>query len=84
MFDDFFICAGHNYLVVGDRLSGWSDTLATPAGTVNSGARGLKPCLRKFFATFGLQEELSSYAEFASSLPTSPAHEMLNTEYHPR
>ena len=91
VFADYFICAGHHYLVVGDRLSGWSEIYATPAGTMNSGARGLKSCLRKFFATFGVPVELSSDGgpEFSSSvtqefLRTWDVKHRVSSAYHPR
>ena len=57
VFADFFGLAGHYYLVVGDRLSGWPEIFSTPSGTAHSGAKGLIACLRKFFATFGVPEE---------------------------
>ena len=60
VFADFFEFSGQHYLVVGDRLSGWSEIFATPSGTSHSGARGLIACLRSFFSTFGVPEELSS------------------------
>ena len=72
VFADYFICVGHHYLVVGDHhLSGWSEILATPAGTViSAGARGLNSCLRKLFATFSVPAEHSSDGgpEFTSSV----------------
>ena len=60
VFDDYFDYAGHHYLIVGDRLSGWSDVYSTPTGSYQSGSKGLVACLRTFFATFGVPEELSS------------------------
>lgn len=60
IYADFFDFAGHHYLVIGDRLSGWPEILSTPTGTPHAGARGLVACLRSFFATFGVPEELSS------------------------
>ena len=60
IFADFFAFAGRHFLVVGDRLSGWSEIYSTPTGSHYSGSRGLIRCLRSFFSTFGVPEELSS------------------------
>ena len=60
IFADFFEFGGHHYLVTGDRLSGWPEIFSTPCGSSQAGARGLIACLRKFFDTFGVPEELSS------------------------
>ena len=70
IFADFFEFGGHHYLVIGDRLSGWSEVYSTPSGTAWSGARGLISCLRSFMATFGAPEELASDGgpEFMASM----------------
>ena len=47
-------------MIVGDRLSGWSDVFGTPAGTTVTGANALVRLLRSYFATFGVPEEISS------------------------
>ena len=47
-------------MIVGDRLSGWSDVFGTPAGTTVTGANALVRLLRSYFATFGVLEEISS------------------------
>ena len=60
VFADFFDFGGHHYLVVGDRLSGWVEIFSTPTGTSKAGALGLIACLRSFFATFGVPQELAS------------------------
>ena len=60
VFSDFFAFAGHHYLIVGDRLSGWSEVYSTPSGTSNAGSKGLIRCLRLFFTTFGVPKEISS------------------------
>lgn len=60
VFADFFDYGGHHYLIIGDRLSGWPEIFSTPTGSAQAGARGLIACLRSFFATFGVPEELSS------------------------
>ena len=56
----FFDFAGRHYLIIGDRLSGWSEIYLTPSGTQQSGAKGLVHCLRSFFMTFGVPEEIST------------------------
>ena len=60
IYKDFFDYGGRHYLVVGDRLSGWVEMLSSTAGTNLCGSVGLVQHLRSFFATFGVQEELSS------------------------
>ena len=57
---DFFDFGGHHYLVAADRLSAFSEVFYTPTGTSRAGARGLIICLRKWFQTFGVPEQLSS------------------------
>ncbi|XP_012939004.1 uncharacterized protein K02A2.6 [Aplysia californica] len=59
IFADFFEFGGHHYLIVCDRLTGWSEIFSTPSGSPHSGAGGLIACLRSFFTTFGVPEELS-------------------------
>ena len=67
---DYFDLAGHRYLVIADRLSGWVEIFATPSGTKQSGAQGLVDRLRNFMAIFGVPEELSSDGgpEFTASV----------------
>ena len=60
IFADFFDFAGHHYLIIGDRLSGWQEIFQPPKGSSQSGSKGLISCLRKVFASFGVPEELSS------------------------
>ena len=60
VFADFFDYGGHQYLVIGDRLSGWVEVFGSTAGTNLAGATGLVRHLRTFFGTFGVPEELSS------------------------
>ena len=57
---DYFDCAAHHYLVVGDRLSGWSDVFQAPHGSPQSGSDGLITCLRNYFSRFGVPTEISS------------------------
>ena len=60
MFADYFEFEGNHYLIVGDRMSGWSEVYSAPSGSWYAGARGLLRCLRSFFSTFGVPEELAS------------------------
>ena len=60
IFADYFDYAGRHFLIVGDRLSGWSDVFGTPAGTTVTGANALVRLLQSYFATFGVPEEISS------------------------
>ena len=57
---DFFDCAGQHYMIVGDRLSGWSDVFQSPYGSPQSGSEGLITCLRNYFSRFGVPTEISS------------------------
>ena len=60
IFADYFDYAGWHFLIVGDRLFGWSDVFGTPAGTTVTSANALVRLLRSYFATFGVPEEFSS------------------------
>jgi hypothetical protein len=57
---DYFEFNGMNYLVIADRLSAWTESYRTKAGTEESGSRGLILLLKRFFGTFGVPRELSS------------------------
>ena len=54
---DFFELAGHNYLVLVDRYSGWPSVFRSKAG---EGAEELCKLLRDQFVTFGCPDEISS------------------------
>ena len=60
IFADYFQLRGNHYLVIGDRLSGWSEILQMRKNQGSSGAKGLCEALRRIFATFGVPEEISS------------------------
>ena len=60
VFADYFDFAGHHYLLLGDRLSGWVEIFRAPHGTAYSGASGFVAALRSAFSTFGVPEEISS------------------------
>ena len=57
---DYFDFKGMHYLVIADRLSGWSEAYHIKPGSRNSGSAGLLTLLKQFFGTFGVPEELSS------------------------
>ena len=57
---DYFKLGGGCYLVIVDRLSGWSEVFQVKAGGSMSGAKGLYQALRQVFVTFGVLEEISS------------------------
>ena len=54
---DYFDFKSMHYLVIADRLSGWSESYRIRP---HSGSRGLLILLKQFFGTFGVPEELSS------------------------
>ncbi|MEL6802938.1 MAG: integrase, partial [Bacteroidota bacterium] len=91
IFSDFFEFAGRNYLVTGDRLSGWVEIFSTPCGSAQSGARGLVKCLRQWFSTFGVPCELTSdggpefTAELTSQfLKTWGVKHRVSSAYYPK
>ena len=49
-----------HFLIVGDRLSGWSDVFGTAAGSTVTDANALLHLPQSYFATFGVPEEISS------------------------
>ena len=51
---------GYHYLITVDRFSNWPEIIKVSPGSHNSGASGLLRALRRYFATFGVPEELSS------------------------
>ena len=59
IFADYFDCDAH-YLIVGDRLSGWTDVFRSPHGSPQAGADGLVACLRSYCTRFGVPTEISS------------------------
>ena len=88
---NFFECGGQHYLVIGDRLSGWSDVFISTAGTPQAGANGLVNCLRNVFTCFGVPEELSSDGgpEFKSSVTRDflsrwGVRHRISSAYHPQ
>ena len=61
LYSDYFKLKGHWYLIIGDRLSGWTEIYRTKVGSHDaSGSRGLCNSLRRVFATFGVPDDPSS------------------------
>ena len=58
LYSDYFKLKGHWYLIIGDRLSGWTEIYRN--ANAGSGARGLCNSLRRVFSTFGVPRDLSS------------------------
>ncbi len=88
---DFFEFEGHHYLVVADRLSGWSEVFKSKPGTPQSGADGLISCLRNCFSCYGVPTELASDGgpEFVSHkteefLVNWGVEHRLSSAYHPQ
>ena len=57
---DYFFYKNWYYLVVADRLSGWTEQTRIRQNSANSGSSGLCKALRKLFATFGVPVEIAS------------------------
>ena len=57
---DYFTLHGKHYLIIGDRLSGWTEVLQIKTGGPSSGAKGLCNALRRVFSTFGVPVEITS------------------------
>ena len=57
---DYFEYHGMHYLVIVDRLSGWTETYRVKTGTKEAGAAGLIVSLKRVFGIFGVPKELSS------------------------
>ena len=60
IFADFFKLVGKFFLIIGGRLSGWTEIVSVKHGSDNSGSKGLCDALRTVFQTFGVPDELTS------------------------
>ena len=60
IYADYFQLKGKHYLIIGDRLSGWTEVVKADPGSSSSGAKGLCEALRRIFVTFGVAEEIST------------------------
>ena len=56
---NYFNCAAQHYLVIGDRLSGWSDVFKAPHRSPQSGSE-LIACIRNYFSRFCVPTEIPS------------------------
>ena len=54
IYADYFQLVTKHYLIIGDRLSGWTEVVKADPGTSSSGSKGLCEVLRKVFLTFGV------------------------------
>ena len=91
IFSDYFKLHGKYYLIIGDRLSGWTEVLQVHHGGETSGSKGLCSAFRRVFATFGVPREISSDGgpEFTASetldfLDRWGSHHRLSSAYHPQ
>ena len=60
IFADYFKLEGTHYLIIGDRLSGWTEIFCNKGEDSAAGSKGLCKALRHIFATFGVPDDLSS------------------------
>lgn len=60
IYADYFKLQGSHFLIVGDRLSGWTEVFRTKPGSSSAGSKGLCEALRRVFTTFGIPNDLSS------------------------
>ena len=88
---DYCQQGGHHYLITVDRFSNWPEVLKILPGSQNSGAAGLLRGLKRYFATFGVPEQLSSDGgpEFVSKetedfLKRWGIEHRLSSAYNPR
>ena len=57
---DYCDFEGSHYLITVDRFSNWPEVVKVLNSSSNSGSAGLMKSLKRYFATFGVPEELSS------------------------
>jgi hypothetical protein len=91
IYADYFDFAGNHYLVIGDRLSSWTEVFTCQPGSSRAGGAGLIGCLRSLFGTFGVPAELSSDGgpEFTASLTRDflkrwGVNHRISSAYHPQ
>ena len=60
IFADYFKLEGKNFLIIGDRLSGWTEVFCNAGEDSSAGSKGLCKGLRHVFSTFGVPDDLSS------------------------
>jgi len=88
---DYFELMAKHFLVVADRLSGWTEVVQTQIPSVNSGSKGLCDALRRIFVTFGAPDEISTdggpeftAAETEEFLQRWGVHHRLSSAYCPQ
>ncbi|XP_066933557.1 uncharacterized protein [Clytia hemisphaerica] len=88
---DYFKLHGHWYLVIVDRFSNWPHITKVEHNPTTIGSKGLIRALKRFFATFGVPQELSSDGgpEFTANetedfLKRWGVHHRLSSAYNPR
>ena len=91
IFADYFKLSGKFYLIIGDRLSGWTEVIQVHHGGATSGSKGLCSAFRRIFATFGVPREISSDGgpEFTASASLElygrwGIHHRLSSAYNPK
>ena len=74
IFADYFDYTERHFLIVGDRLSGWSDVFVTPAGTIVT-------CAKHLFASFNhtlpLLECLKKFPQMVAQSLLPSSHRIL-------
>ena len=60
IFADYFQLAGKHYLVIGDRLSGWTEIVQVINNSASSGSKGVCTALRTLFSRIGVPEEITT------------------------
>ena len=88
---DYFHLKGNYFLVIADRLSGWTEVKMVRKNSVTSGAKGLCLALRSMFVTFGVPVEMASDGgpefkaqETADFLKRWGVKHRLSSAYHPK
>ena len=91
VFADYFNYGGRNFLVIGDKFSGWADVFGTSTGSSISGAAALVRLLRSYFGVFGVPDEISTDGgpEFTASatetfLKTWGVNHRVSSAYFPQ
>jgi hypothetical protein len=57
---DYFDLKAKHFLVIADRLSGWTEVVHVKVGSPSAGSKGLCDALRRVLITFGVPNEISS------------------------